>query len=143
MIATDGQQNPFKFIRKHCSKNKYQPLTSITTDEGRTLLDLKECVTYLTDKLLLTDSEREDTRVEWREMRRLRDYPPPTEDILPPTIQQLRTHLNTMKLKKSPGLDGLTTELVKSAWGTIEATLHKLFLKIYEQGIFPRVWKCG
>ena len=63
-------------------------------------------------------------------------------DILDSEITQTEINeaINYLKKKKSPGTDGILSEMLKSSQSILMPHLHKLFNAIFDQGFFPTVW---
>ena len=49
-----------------------------------------------------------------------------TEDVPPPTISEVDTAIQRLKNNKSPGSDGMPTELLKSAGSCFNRAFHLL-----------------
>lgn len=141
-IETDGNSDPYKFIRKHCYKTKTQVLTNIVDDDGIIHTDISECVNIILDKVLITDDPRHDTERE-RMLRQNRHNILNTPDAVLPTKDEIQKLLKTMKNKKSPGPDNITTELLRGAWGALGETITMLFRRLLTEGTYPTIWKQG
>ena len=59
------------------------------------------------------------------------------EDI---TVLEVKRAIKMLKPNKSPGLDDITSEFIKSAEPIISPFLVKLFNQIYDTGTFPQEW---
>jgi len=51
--------------------------------------------------------------------------------------------LKRMKLRKAPGPDGITAEILRESWPVIGDAVMKLFNQCAAEGVFPRAWKTG
>ena len=51
--------------------------------------------------------------------------------------------IKSMKLNKSPGLDGIPIEIFKHAPRNVLEIIHALFSHLFENGIFPSAWTRG
>ena len=61
----------------------------------------------------------------------------------PISLEEIRNTIKTLKNKKSPGKDGITNEMIKSATPDLLQILQKLFNLIMDTGIYPNEWKVG
>ena len=57
------------------------------------------------------------------------------------TIQETIDALNQIKSKKSPGLDGISTRLLKDATNIIAGPLVNIFNVSFQRAIFPDHWQ--
>jgi len=57
------------------------------------------------------------------------------------TTDEVRHALWRMKLKKSPGMDGLTGEILRRAWPLLSRQITDLFNTSLRTGVFPKPWR--
>ena len=60
---------------------------------------------------------------------------------LPLTLQELDHALKKLKLKKSPGPDGITNEMLTHLNTTARLKLLEIFNMIWKEGRVPQTWK--
>ena len=61
----------------------------------------------------------------------------------PFSIEELKSVISSLKSDKSPGLDGLSTEIFKCSFHILEPVLIKLFNIIFFSGKYPDQWSEG
>lgn len=59
------------------------------------------------------------------------------------TKNEIETHINKLKTKKSPGIDGILNEMIKSGRYILVPIIKTLFNKILISGTFPQIWNKG
>ncbi|KAL1447535.1 hypothetical protein WDU94_013872, partial [Cyamophila willieti] len=59
----------------------------------------------------------------------------------PPSEIEIDKAIGQLKNKKSPGIDGITAELIKGARNTSIGLLHELFKRIWEEKCVPADWR--
>ena len=64
-------------------------------------------------------------------------------DTGPPTIQEIKLALREMKSGKAPGIDNITTEILKADIETTVREMHKLIGEIWVAEEIPQDWKRG
>jgi hypothetical protein len=62
---------------------------------------------------------------------------------LPMTEKEIRHACINQKNNKSPGLDGITNEMIKTSLPVVQTVLVKLFNAIFTSGFYPEAWKHG
>ena len=61
----------------------------------------------------------------------------------PILIEEIKNAIKKLKNKKSPGKDGITNEMIKSATPDLLQILEKTFNLVIDTGIYPNEWKVG
>ena len=57
------------------------------------------------------------------------------------SMNELNSAIKKLKNKKSPGIDGITNEMIKHLSITAKTTLLKMFNQSWTNGQFPNTWK--
>ena len=60
---------------------------------------------------------------------------------LPLTLKELNNVLRKLKKKRSPGPDGITSEMLQHLDTTARLKLLEIFNHIWEEGRVPQIWK--
>ncbi len=63
--------------------------------------------------------------------------------IEPPTQAEIREALKDMKTGKAPGIDSITTELLRADIDTTVQILHQFFTEVWDKEMVPEDWKKG
>ena len=58
-------------------------------------------------------------------------------------IDEVEEAVFRLKSRKSPGLDGLTGEMVKAIWSAVPEYLFAIFSECVRENYFPLQWKCA
>lgn len=64
-------------------------------------------------------------------------------DTGPPVEAEVQAAIKAMESGKTPGIDSLQTELLKTDIDTATKVLTDLFRKIWEQDVIPQNWSKG
>ena len=59
------------------------------------------------------------------------------------TQHEIKDALKRLKNKKSPGIDGITSEMLKSGQDVLMPALLKVFNHIFRSGSYPETWRTG
>lgn len=128
----------YKGIRQ--VSNKFQPSTDICRDmHGNLLADpdrIKErWREYFQNLLNPTPTVNEDPLME--------AFIIPQDDIIiePPSLDEVHDAVKMQKSNKSPGIDGITAELLKEGGQQLLSSLHELICNIWEEETIPDDWK--
>ena len=54
--------------------------------------------------------------------------------------EEVERAISNLKPRKAPGLDGITSEMLKAGGKTVISFLEKLFNQIFDKGIYPKEW---
>ena len=66
-----------------------------------------------------------------------------TEEVPPPTYQEVTHITDKLKARKSAGSDNITAELIKKGGIELKHRIHKLIMKIWEKETLPTEWTEG
>ncbi|CAC5396277.1 unnamed protein product [Mytilus coruscus] len=61
----------------------------------------------------------------------------------PPSIEEVRNTIKSLKTGKAPGIDSIHAEMLKADLDTSSKVLHNLFLVIWKEGDIPSDWSKG
>ena len=99
-----------------------------------------------------------EIKTRWKEhFNEVLNHPEPPElaeidleeiDVLPiktepPTIDEVRSIIKDLKNGKAPGIDNITSELLRADPDTSSAQIHKLLTIIWKDEKIPSEWKKG
>lgn len=68
-------------------------------------------------------------------------YPPKTELDTPPPLEEVKSMLKELKLRKSPGPDGVPSELLVHGGNHLHTLLHEIISLVWENSTVPTSWK--
>ncbi|KAG5869291.1 hypothetical protein JTB14_028630 [Gonioctena quinquepunctata] len=140
-LATDAWGMPYKIVTKkiRCSTM----LSSLEREDGSMTGTWEESAELLVNTLLPSDVHEGET-AEQQEARRemVQVYQEPPETILYPfTENEIEECLCTMKKKKAPGPDNITTEVLLALKEKLIPALCVLYNECLRRGIIPKVFK--
>lgn len=69
------------------------------------------------------------------------DIPDDGINMEPPTLEELKDIIKSLKNNKAPGIDGIPAELVKKGGIVVVEKLHELITKIWMEEYLPNDWK--
>ncbi|KAI4484960.1 hypothetical protein M0802_012917 [Mischocyttarus mexicanus] len=144
VLEEEGEKEPwgkaYKILR---NKNKKETrIVSLKRDDGSLTESMKETVGIMMQKLIPKDEKEKDTERQ-KELRVKIDKESEganMERVLDMTIDKA---IKRMKTRKAPGQDGLKSEIVKAARGSLNSALAKIVNKMLQEGRFPSLWKKG
>lgn len=61
----------------------------------------------------------------------------------PITATEIEKAARNIKLKKSPGIDGITNEMIKTSLPVLRPIIQQLFNQLIQYGTYPEQWKKG
>ena len=117
---------------------------TITLDEGGILTGKQAA-----DRFAKTYENESDLNVQTEQRRKARSeqqrrskIEKPTDAMtLPLTLKELNNVLRKLKKKRSPGPDGITSEMLQHLDTTARLKLLEIFNHIWEEGRVPQIWK--
>lgn len=98
------------------------------------------------DELLPQDIVDEDTVEQARMRREVMEGGGRQEGVvrnLEVVERELEDAIKRFKNKKAPGEDGIKAEVLKSVGGVMKGQMARLMVMIWEEGVFPKLWKKG
>lgn len=63
-----------------------------------------------------------------------------TENLTPPTFEEVRISIQSLKNNKSPGSDGLAAELFKAGGDNLVGCMHQIMVRIWKEECMPDEW---
>ena len=72
---------------------------------------------------------------------RIPQKPPITQMDVTPTLQEVNHAVRNLKNRKSPGVDGIPSEVWKHGGPTLTGQLHQLICRIWKEEEVPQQWK--
>ncbi|KAI4475162.1 hypothetical protein M0802_015263, partial [Mischocyttarus mexicanus] len=135
VLEEEGEKEPwgkaYKILR---NKNKKETrIVSLKRDDGSLTESMKETVGIMMQKLIPKDEKEKDTERQ-KELRVKIDKESEganMERVLDMTIDKA---IKRMKTRKAPGQDGLKSEIVKAARGSLNSALAKIVNKMLQEG---------
>lgn len=133
-VRQERNRDPWGTVYKICRGRKKKSVKSAVKVDGRMTVGWDETMKVLLNEFFpgsmsqcesVDDNIRNDTGVkkfEWSEIRRVVDK---------------------MRSGKVPGLDGVTTEMVKRVWMAVPVHLKSLYDECLSKRVFPTAWKKG
>ena len=140
-VTDTGAKDPFCFATK-LVRNKINNniiLSSMLTEAGPTA-SLQETMSYILTCLFPRDLHEVDTD-EHKMIRYNSTLPSEGEESEEFTSEELVEVLSSLGPKKAPGLDGITTVVVKRAWPYIQDLFLRTVNLMLNTGCFPSRWK--
>lgn len=139
--ATDGN-NPWTALYK-IAAGKLRGQSSLTTlqkEDGSYTEDTTSTLEYMMENFVPEDSEQYDTE-RHKELRRLTTEPMDTPDDMEFTTAEILAVLKNFNSKKSPGEDGITSDILLNAFRVFPRFFTTLYNKCLKSGTFPERWK--
>ena len=103
--------------------------------------DKKTSFKTLIDQMFPED----DVSTDNPETLKLRNFiPPPTNinhDHSPFHLQELDFVINNLNIRKAPGIDHISNQMLKTTYPHLKILLLKIFNFCYEKSYFPKTWK--
>lgn len=131
-----------KFYRGvNAERKSYQPRVSICKDMNGIIVCEKEAVinrwAEYFENLLNVDSQQD-------EVSREEDMVQPVEsDTEPPSLEEVRESILSLKNNKAPGGDNICAEMLKRGGEALYAEIHKLIARIWIDEVIPEDWNVG
>ncbi|VVC36614.1 Endonuclease/exonuclease/phosphatase,Reverse transcriptase domain [Cinara cedri] len=121
--------NLYKWVKKGPRTNKV--LTALKKDDDTYTTSYLETAEYLLSSLIPTDKDA---------------VPLGRDEIAVSTdttveLQDVKDAIWRIGVKKSPGIDGITSLILRRAWPLIQTPLRKLYKDCLESATFPDCWK--
>ena len=61
--------------------------------------------------------------------------------LIPVTVEEVKSAITSLKSNKSPGIDGISNNILKQNMEILSPTLTNLINECFEEGIFPDILK--
>lgn len=141
-ITDLGNRDPYGFVYKHTAQRLPQAviLRSLRRPDGTMTLGVDDTHRLLLETFFPRDT-LDDDLPEHAAVRMEASLPVATEMVATPTIEELDGIVKSLKLKKAPGHDRLTAEILKQIWSVIRVEMHHIIQVCYETGEYPEIWK--
>lgn len=117
-------------------------LSGITAKNGIIAVDSKRAADNILEALLPEDPASTDTPKQASTRRRAREIPSDTTST-PFSELEIETALARLRARSSPGLDCITSIIIRKSWRTAGPIVRTIFNDILKEGVFPDVWKPG
>lgn len=139
LCSLQNSKNPWDIVYKLCRRpnNFNRTLTTIRTDQGYTNT-AQETATIFAHQFFPDDGEDSD---ENKLVRYDSQVPPNTEDDIPFTLEEVEHIIMKQNYKKSPGLDGISANIIKNIHHCSPFLFLNIFNKCLEFSTFPDIWK--
>ena len=135
-------------IKRNHTKQAFETINSLTKPSSSNCLQINDSNgTTLSDKNEILGRWKEYCQLLY-EVKQIRG-PPSLENALipindavipPPSLTEVETALNSLKNDKSPGIDGIQSDLLKIIPDSVTSAYHDLILNIWEKEIWPTRW---
>jgi len=139
--SSTEESNPWNAIYKTAS-GKSRSTTRLTTFQqpDRTFtLDTESPTKHMLDYFIPKDNEANYSAV-YKQIREHVNEPVDTEDDKPSSREEIASIIKKFNLKKAPGEDGLTSEILLRVFGNFPSSITELYNKCLKEGSFPRQW---
>lgn len=106
----------------------------------------EETMQYILDELLPEDRREEDSQVQARmrmDVREMNMEGVREEKDLLVVEREVEMAISKFKNRTAPGEDGLKAEVLKSVGRWMKEEVAVLMVKMWEEGVFPKIWKRG
>uniref|UniRef100_A0A1B6E1N0 Reverse transcriptase domain-containing protein n=1 Tax=Clastoptera arizonana TaxID=38151 RepID=A0A1B6E1N0_9HEMI len=142
-VSEEGNKNPWGLVYKlSMGKFRKAPVFSSISSDGTVTRTWEESVTRILQALVPRDEPSTDTRSHELVRKMTRSYV--SADIEPEfDLLDLEIAVEAAKLRRAPGVDGITTEVVREVYRVCGAELLHLFNACLTDGVFPNIWKLG
>lgn len=139
--ATDGS-NPwtavYKIVARKLKGNN--TLTTLRKEDGTYTVDTSDTLQYMLKHFFPQDSEQDDTE-RHKQLRRLTTEPMNTPEDIEFTTAEILNILQNFNPRKSPGEDGITSDILLYAFRMFPCFFTALYNKCLSDSIFPIRWK--
>ena len=115
-------------------------ITTLQKPDGTRTERMEDTLIFLLDQLTPEDNPQDDTD-HHKELRRQVEQPINTPNDKGFTQEEVRRAIVGLKLKKAPGPNGITNEVVKLIFKAIPKTITLLYNECLRKGSFPAKWK--
>jgi len=138
---TDGS-NPWNTVYKLAAGKlrNQNSLSTLQKEDGTYTTNLESTVKYMLQQFF-PDDRKENDNEEQQQLRKKMLEPPETSDDMEFTQEEIRGVLKGFSPKKSPGEDGLTSEIIKRVFRLLPCSFTNLYNKCLKNGCFPKIWK--
>jgi hypothetical protein len=90
---------------------------------------------------IITKGEEEDDSDYHKTIRALTERPIQSADDRECTTEEIGDAIDTINIKKAPGEDGLTSDILQRAFKQFPNLINTLYNECLMQGCFPKRWK--
>lgn len=134
--------NPWNAVYKLASGNirKNCTLSTLKRRDGTYTTGLVDTMNYMFDHFTPEDDEKTDSE-HHKNIRNKTLIPPNTDDDRPFTSVEIREIIENMNSKKAPGMDGVTSDILRHIFKIAPNYITALYNKCLETGQFPKQWK--
>lgn len=137
-IQTNNTRRAYKIVKdlqQDVSVNKVVHCTTIEDKNGNCLTEEEEIMKRWTE--YCTELYNHQTTGD----NTILDVPPSTDtDHLPILKSEIEEAIKTLKKRKSPGVDNITSELVQAGGVSMVDQLHNICNRIWSTGTWPTPW---
>jgi len=136
--------DPWSFIGKYMPRKLKTDYVAATLNlpDGQVTTNVGETVRALFQKFFPSDNEDDDIAAHKEVRAMVRNYRSEVTDR-PFTQEELEEEFRKYKRKKAPGLDGITTEVLKKIWNYVAPAILQVMNKALAERVFPAKWKGG
>jgi hypothetical protein len=114
-------------------------LTMLQKPDGSKTANIIETLKLMIEELIPEDNAQDNTDHHMN-IRTLAEQPIKTTDR-EFTQNEVKQTIENFNLRKAPGPDGITSEILKLAFKSIPKTVTSIYNKCLKSGYFPRIWK--
>ena len=136
--------NPWTAVYKIAS-GKIRTSTKLTTiekNDGTYTTDMKTTLTHMLTHFAPDDRADSDNHYHKKVRKDCQD-PTTTVDDKPFTQEEIIANLKKFNPKKTPGEDGLTSDILIRAFQVFPLVFTRIYNACLQRGCFPKRWKCS
>jgi len=114
-------------------------LTTLEKEDGTYTTDTRSTIMHMLEHFVPDDREDSDSKLH-RKIRKEIQEPTDTADDKAFTKEEIIANLKKFNLKKAPGEDGLTSDILIRAFQVFPLFFTQIYMCLKE-GCFPKQWK--
>jgi len=141
--SEDLNKDPFKNLKRLATPQNNNQFPELLMINGTPSTDTNSIMTELSNSFFPSPKPIGVKQQQYIDL--FENYMANANELEPPPIthEELKKAIFSLKKKSSPGIDGITIELIQVAYNTLAEPLLKLFNACLNSGHYPAAWKAA